>query len=330
VTARGTSITSRLLTFARRGELREELVDCTELLNGLGEVFKYTLGSAIRVDVSIALDLPLIFVDKGQLETVLVNLATNARDALPKGGVLSIGATVDGPTPERTLPDTLSPGRYIRLTVADNGVGMNQATLRRVLEPFFSTKEPGQGTGLGLPMAKGFAEQSGGGLAIESTLGRGTTVDIWLPVAKPGPGQTECGDLSTRPPRQRGRRILLVDDEEQVRHTLSEALETVGYIVLRAADGVEALGLLNRDGPIDVLVTDLSMPRMDGLETIRTAHHIHPKLPTILLTGYAGVGAQLALGEAVRGPFTLLRKPVTTDRLIDCVEAYFATSPQTR
>jgi signal transduction histidine kinase/ActR/RegA family two-component response regulator len=327
VTKRGTSITGRLLAFARRGELRAEPIDCTALLTGLKEVLTHTLGSAIRVEMSIAPNLPPLLSDKGQLETVLVNLATNARDALPTGGLLSISATEIVASGDVATHE-LQPGRYIRLTIADTGVGMDQITLRRVVEPFFSTKPAGQGTGLGLSMAKGFAEQSGGWLSIESELNVGTNVHLWLPVAGIEPHAATTTETPEPKVREQAHRILLVDDEVEVRQIVAELLEENGYVVLQAADGIEAMNLLERKEPIDVLVTDLSMPRMNGLETIRNAHRLSPDLPALLLTGYPSVGAQLALGETLTGPFTLVRKPVGTDHLIDCIEASLAVPSQ--
>jgi CheY-like chemotaxis protein len=223
-------------------------------------------------------------------------------------------------------PAELRPGRYLRLSIADTGTGMDQRLLTRVLEPFFSTKPAGQGTGLGLSMAKGFAEQSGGGLTIDSTPGRGTTVHLWLPAAiRP--------DTSPRPVARPavarddpGKRILLVDDEPMVRETLAAALREAGYVVEVAVDGAAALDLLDEPVPVDVLVTDLSMPGIDGLAVIRRAQRQRPGLPAVLLTGYAGHGAQLAVGGSVSGAFSLLRKPVTPAQLADRIEALLAVT----
>jgi signal transduction histidine kinase/ActR/RegA family two-component response regulator len=333
-TERGTSITRRLLSFARRGELRAEPVDTVELLTGLRDVLSYTLGSAIVVDVVLPPGVPPLFADKGQLETVLVNLATNARDAMPDGGSLTLTATMDVVTDSMNHAAELRPGRYVRLSVADTGTGIDKPNLTRVLEPFFSTKPAGQGTGLGLSMAKGFAEQSGGGLLIESGVPHGinstsvphsTTVNVWLPAASwsqtPSAVRFEPDTLRD----DLGKCVLLVDDEAMVRATLAAALEDFGYTVLVAADGTEALDrLVSSEGRVDVLVTDLSMPGIDGLEVIRQAQRHRPGLPAVLLTGYAGHGAQLAVGGSVSGAFSLLRKPVTVAQLADRIEALLA------
>jgi signal transduction histidine kinase/ActR/RegA family two-component response regulator len=325
-TERGTSITRRLLAFARRGELRAETVDPGELLSGLRDVLSHTLGPGIKVEVRLDGELPPLLVDKGQLETALVNLATNARDAMPGGGTLTFAAGVDTRLENANHPAELRPGRYLRLSIADTGTGMDQRLLTRVLEPFFSTKPAGQGTGLGLSMAKGFAEQSGGGLTIDSTPGRGTMVHLWLPAAiRP--------DTSPRPVARPavarddpGKRILLVDDEPMVRETLAAALREAGYVVEVAVDGAAALDLLDEPVPVDVLVTDLSMPGIDGLAVIRRAQRQRPGLPAVLLTGYAGHGAQLAVGGSVSGAFSLLRKPVTPAQLADRIEALLAVT----
>ncbi len=200
-TGRGASVTRRLLAFARRSALHTEPVDVAELVVNLREILVHTLGSGIRIDVAVREGLPPLLADKAQLEAVLVNLATNARDAMAGQGVLSLAAAADTVAPDRAAghPLRLKPGHYIRLSVRDTGTGMDAATLARASEPFFTTKPVGKGTGLGLAMARGFAEQSGGALEIESAPGRGTTVRLWLPTA-----DTEHRALTTTetdPPR---------------------------------------------------------------------------------------------------------------------------------
>jgi signal transduction histidine kinase/ActR/RegA family two-component response regulator len=325
-TERGSSITRRLLAFARRGELRAEAVETVPLLAALCDVLRHTLGSRIDVTLRTEPALPPLLADKGQLETALVNLANNARDAMPDGGTLTLSAAAETIEPNATPPADLQPGRYVSLSIADTGAGMDEATLSRALEPFFSTKPPGQGTGLGLSMAKGFVEQSGGALTIESTRERGTTIHLWLPATT----RTETVYAPLRQPMPRphdtGKQILLVDDEVVVRETLAAALEDAGYGVLIAADGGEALEILAAEAVVDVLVTDLSMPDIDGLAVIRGARQQRPDLPAILLTGYAGHGAQLAVGGSLGGVFTLVRKPVTASQLADRIEALLAVS----
>ncbi|HET6308764.1 MAG TPA: PAS-domain containing protein, partial [Rhodopila sp.] len=320
-TERGTAITQRLLAFARRGELRAEPVEPAELLAGLRDVLLHTLGSGIAVEVASEDGVPPLLADKRQLETVLVNLATNARDAMPDGGTLTLLASGETVDEETNHPAELAAGAYVRLTVADTGAGMDEAVLARVLEPFFSTKPAGKGTGLGLSMAKGFAEQSGGGLAICSRPGRGTTIRLWLPVASALEAPLVPATLSGVGPEGQVRRVLLVDDEAMVRETLARSLEDEGYHVTIATDGAEALALLRSDMAVDVLVTDLSMPNQDGLAVIRQAQAEREGLPSVLLTGYAGPDTELAAGGLANGAFFLVRKPVTAAHLAERIEA---------
>jgi signal transduction histidine kinase/ActR/RegA family two-component response regulator len=325
-TQRGTSITRRLLSFARRGELRAEPVEPGALLDELRDVLSHTLGSPIAVSVELDRKVPWLLADKGQLETVLVNLAANARDAMLQGGTLTFTAAAETVESASIHPAELRPGNYVRLSIRDTGVGMDRTMLGRVLEPFYTTKPPGKGTGLGLPMAKGFVEQSGGGLLIDSVLGHGTTVHLWLPAVE----ESHVAAPRNILPLARGstpKRILLVDDEPVVRETLAESLEDAGYAVLVAKSGAEALRLLDAGDTVDILVTDLAMPGIGGLAVIRQAQRRRPGLPAVLLTGYAGDGAQLAISGALSGAFSLLRKPVTVAQLADRIEALLAAAP---
>lgn len=324
---RGASVTRRLLAFARRGELRAEPVEIGPLLAGLREVLTHTLGANIRVRIEADPALPPILTDRGQLETVLVNLSVNARDAMaPRGGGdLSLSAALEEVPAGAEHPAGLPPGSYLRLTVADTGAGMDAATLARAAEPFFTTKPKGEGTGLGLPMAKGFAEQSGGALRIESTPGRGTEVTLWLPRAgRKAPA--EIGAIraapAAPPPVESGGRILVVDDEPHVRTLLAAALRERGHEVEEAPDGPVALVRLGRPGGFDLLVTDLAMPDMDGLELLREARKRRPGLPALLITGYAGSADAGEFAAAVgHGPLMLLRKPIGPEELADSVAA---------
>ena len=331
---RGASITRRLLAFGRRGDLRAEAVDVPPLLDGLRDILAHTLGAALDIRVSHPPDLPAIVVDKGQLETVLVNLATNARDAMPAGGRLTFSAGAETVPPcGPAHPSGLAPGHYVRLAVTDTGAGMDAATLARAGEPFFTTKDVGSGTGLGLPMARGFAEQSGGALLVESSPGQGTSITLWLPaeassrLAAAGRRPAQGVAAPARVPATDGEApcVLVVDDEDLVREIIAEHLEDAGYRVLAASGGAAALALLASGEAVDALVTDLSMPGMDGLALIRAAQARCPGLPAVLLTGYAGAGAALAVGGAISGAFSLLRKPVGSAQLADRVAALLAS-----
>ena len=321
---RGAAITRRLLAFSRQGDLRAEPIDAGILLAGMQEILVHTLGAGIEVRREAPAGLPSLLADKGQLETVLVNLATNARDAMQGGGILTLSAAAETvPHDDPGHPGSLRAGEYVRLSVSDTGIGMDAATLARASEPFFTTKPVGQGTGLGLAMARGFAEQSGGGLHIESAPGHGTVVRLWFPVAAEGRSVTAALSDTMGASGHGGERsrLLLVDDDGNVREVLSEQLEAAGYAVLPADSPSTALALLDAGEPVDLIVSDLSMPGMDGIGLIREAQRRRPELPAILLTGFATNAAEIAVGGAISGAFSLLRKPVEGALLVERVSA---------
>jgi PAS domain S-box-containing protein len=317
---RGTSITKRLLAFARSDDLRVEAMATAEVLEGLHEVLTYTLGSTIKVRTTLAPGLPPLLADRGQLETALVNLGTNARDAMPAGGVLSIAAKPVVVREGETHPAELLPGAYVRIDVTDTGTGMDTATQARAVEPFFTTKPQGQGTGLGLALVKGFTEQSGGGMAIESALGAGTTVSLWLRQAPANVVHGPVKNSRSRRPESLSARILVVDDDDLVRETVTALLEGAGFSVAAAACGADGVALIETGNAPDALLCDLSMPGMNGIDTIKRARELLPGLPCFLLTGYAGERAALENGDA----FTLLRKPISASALIAQLEAGLA------
>jgi signal transduction histidine kinase len=327
-TDRGSSITRRLLAFSRRGELRAESVDLAALLHDLQDVLHHTLGTPVSVAVDIAADLPPVLADKGQLETALVNLATNARDAMPEGGTLCFTVVPDTVQESDAHPADLRGGHYVRMAISDNGLGMDPATLARAFEPFFTTKPIGKGTGLGLSMVKGFAEQSGGAMGIDSVPGRGTIVTLWLPAAdRLDRVKSSLAAAPVRASADRPKRILLVDHEAMIRDALAVGLEDAGYAVTVAECRAEAVSLLQTQQMWDVLITDLSMPGMDGLAVIQEAHRCNPGLPAILLTGYAGESVQPAVGDRLDRLFTLIRKPIGVAQLSDRIEAMLAEAP---
>ncbi|CAH2602049.1 Histidine kinase [Rhodovastum atsumiense] len=313
---RGASITQRLLSFARQSEPRTEVLATAGVLENIREVLAHTLGSTIQVRDIVATDTPPVLADRGQLETALVNLGTNARDAMPEGGTLTLAAVAEQVGGDGPHPSGLAAGEYVRLDVSDTGTGMDRAILAQASEPFFTTKPPGQGTGLGLPMVRAFAEQSGGAMAIASLPEAGTTVTLWLPRAStvvPTPEDSEDGHMLTGAPA----RLLLVDDDDLVREMLAAQLEDLGFATLVAGSGAEAVALLEAGEEVDAMVSDLSMPAMNGVTLIRQAHALRPQLPCFLLTGY--VGERAALGAA--DSFTLVRKPVRVQTLAARIEA---------
>ncbi len=319
---RGAAVTRRLLSFSRRADLRAEPIAPGALLDDLGEVLAHTLGGRVQCEIRVPADLPRLIADRSQLETALVNLATNARDAMPDGGIIVFAASAEILLePLMHLP-ALAPGRYIRITVTDTGIGMDATTLARVIEPFYTTKPDGSGTGLGLAVVSGFAQQSNGALAIESTPGVGTTVSLWLREAA---DESRPIIVRARAPYQdptRAARVLLVDDDTLVRTALAEQLEQAGYHVTAAASGKDALALLEAGAAPDVLLCDLSMPDMSGLAVIRSAQARNPKLPAVLLTGYLGDPSALPR-EGAR--FALLRKPTAMDELADVIAILLAS-----
>ena len=320
-TERGISVTRRLLLFSRSGDLRAVPIEPAGLLAGLTEILAHTLGGNIEVKSDIAADLPALIADKTQLEVALVNLATNGRDAMAQGGTLLLSAALD-PVREDDCPSrpvTLAAGDYIRLTVADTGCGMDAKTLARALEPFFTTKPVGQGTGLGLSMARGFAEQSGGGLHIESEERKGTRVTLWLPAAT---GPVEAGAPPERripqPARQAGLpRLMVVDDEMLIREIIAESLRSSGYQVVSAGSASEALALLEAGEQVALVITDLSMPGMDGVALIGELQRRRPNLPAILLTGFASRAGGLSRELRSNDRFSVMLKPVDPDQLAD-------------
>ena len=281
--ARATTLVQRLLAFARRQDLQPRAVDVGALLGGIEELVRRSIGAQVSVSVDAPSGLAAAHVDPNQLELAILNLAINARDAMPGGG--SIRIAVEEATLEKDADD-LAAGRYLRICVADDGKGMDAETLQRAAEPFFSTKGIGKGTGLGLSMVHGLAAQSGGALRIDSAPGRGTRAEIWLPAARSPVGPALAATIAPSVVH-RGGTLLLVDDEELVRVGTGEMLEDFGYDVVQAASGPEALVILRQDpGRFSAMLTDFLMPGMNGVQLAQEARRLAPELPVLLITGY--------------------------------------------
>ena len=280
---RAKTLVERLLGFARRQPLRTGAVDLAGLLEGMRDLLSSSIGPAIDLRISCGNDLVPAQADANQLELAILNLAVNARDAMPSGGALTITVdrVVSGP---RDQP-RLKPGLYLRLSVIDTGVGMDPETLRRAVEPFFSTKEVGKGTGLGLSMIHGLAAQLDGGFSLSSAEGEGTRADLWLPAAAAQASATLPIHLNTVAP-VRPLTLLLVDDEELVRLGTAEMLRDLGHEVVEASGGAQALGKLGARLRVDAVITDYRMPRMDGAELASRIRQRHPDMPILLITGY--------------------------------------------
>ncbi|MEH3039834.1 MAG: PAS domain S-box protein [Sphingomonas paucimobilis] len=283
---RAKMLVQRLLAFARRQPLQPTGVDVARVIDSMTGLIVSTLGPTIAVDIELD-ELPPAHADLNQLEMALLNLAVNARDAMPEGGTLTIAASRQTVRPGDVAG--LARGQYIRLSVRDTGCGMDEATLQRAIEPFFSTKGVGKGTGLGLSMVHGLTAQLGGGLTIDSKPGDGTTICLWLPVSSVAPSEEERpADQQPAPPRLGT--ALLIDDEDLVRMSTAHMLADLSYNVVEAASAEEALVLIDAGLMPDVLITDHLMPGMSGADLARRLKSTHPTLPVLIVSGYADAG----------------------------------------
>src|ERR1700736_2974032 len=284
---RGAALTQRLLAFSRRQELEPEAVDVLLLVSGMRELLERALGHGVELRTQFEGTLPAALVDANQLELALLNVALNARDAMPNGGTLMISANHHAQIADAT-DASLPPGDYLRITIADNGIGMDEMTLAKATEPFFTTKGPGKGTGLGLSMVHGLAAQSGGLLRINSAPSAGTTIELWLPMATTAalPAANDVPAL-TPAPHVGPCTVLIVDDDLLVMTGISAMIEDLGHTPIEAHSGAEALAKLALDTEIDLVITDHAMPAMTGLQLARHVRETYPGLPVILATGYA-------------------------------------------
>ena len=282
----GSELVRRLLAFARRQKLEPQPINLGALREAVSDLLTHTMGGLVQIEWKVADDVWDAFADQAQLELALVNLIINARDAMPAGGTVTISAenrAVEG--------DELAglSGDFVRIAVADNGTGISRDDLEKVMEPFFTTKDVGKGSGLGLSMVYGFAKQSNGAFRIESELDEGTTAELWLPRA---PARA---DVATDKPKEASRKpklpklsVLLVDDHAEVRGTTAAVLEDSGHRVFQAANGAEALDLLKgEDCKCDLLISDYAMPHLSGTEFLREARELCPNVPALIITGYA-------------------------------------------
>ena len=312
-------ITAQLLAYGRRQHLQPEVVDLDTVIERLRPFLARALGDRSTLRVVPGSLGQRVKADVGQIEQMLLNLALNARDAMPDGGELTVRTSLVTVPPGTTLPsrdDEIRPGDYVSIVVADTGHGMTPAILARAFEPFFTTKGPGKGTGLGLSMVYGLVKQSGGHIRAESETGRGTSIEVLLPrVAQPAPPVVE-----PRPAGPPGfsAHVLVVEDDPLVRAVVARELATQGYRVAEATDGEAALERLSHlDEQFDLLITDLAMPRMDGRELAERAAQIRPGLPVLLMSGHPDEATRRVLVEADR-PY--LQKPFTAEDLMSQVE----------
>jgi len=307
---RGSVLTEHMLTFARRQELKLAPTHVGALLRGMHGFLQRSIGPTVRIDTQVPANLPVTLTDTTQLETAVLNLALNARDAMAGSGIVVVSARTE--TAGSRQP-TLQPGDYIVVSVSDAGEGMDPETLAKAREPFFTTKGVGKGTGLGLSMVDGLAVQSGGGLVIESSKGQGTTVEIWLPVTGPADPAVACSAVNIEAASGPQLVVMLVDDDKLVLTNTVSLLEDLGHFVIPASSGPEALKAIKVHPNVDVVVTDYAMPQMTGTELARDIKRIRPEMPVILATGYA----DLSTSDAPALPS--LRKPFTQEQLQDAV-----------
>ena len=318
--SRAADLTRQLLIFARREVTQPELLDMNALITGVEKLLRRTIGEHVEFIMSLEQPLPSVRADPGQLEQIFLNLAVNARDAMPGGGRLVVE------TKDVTLDDVyadahpgIAPGRYVRLAVSDTGIGMTPEAVARAFEPFFTTKPAGQGTGLGLATVYGIVTQAGGNARIYSEPGRGTVVTIHLPAIEEA--ATAAMAVAAQAPLAtgRGETLLVVEDESAVLLAVIRILSQNGYRVLAQSDPADAVALLgDRSKRIDVLVTDVVMPGMSGVELARRARELRPGLPVLYMSGYSHevVAHQGAIPEGA----VLLQKPFTRKELLRALD----------
>jgi len=306
---RGAKLTSQLLAFSRRQRLQPKPIDLNETIFAVRELLQGALGGAVSVDWRPGDNLWAALADSSQIELVLLNLAINARDAMPDGGTLTIttGNIVLPQKATRQMGEPVNAGDYVTLSVADIGCGMSEAVKARVFEPFFTTKPIGKGSGLGLPQVYGFATQSGGGVAIDTEEGIGTTVTVYLPRAEPLAADADetSAQKTIGKDQDHASTILLVDDDSAVREITAHVLIELGYKVVEAGSGATALACLDKTAEIDLLLVDFAMPGMNGVEVASAVRERLPDLPILFITGYADLTAikEVAEERIIQKPF---------------------------
>ena len=318
---RAATLTARLLAFSRRQPLAPVPLDANKLVSGMSEMLHRTLGEHIAVETVLAGGLWSTLVDPGQLENALVNLALNARDAMAEGGRLTI-ETANSHLDEAYAASRqeVAPGQYVVICVTDAGAGMPPEVIERAFDPFFTTKEVGKGTGLGLSQVFGFVKQSGGHVAIYSEIGEGTTVKIYLPRhIGPAAGKVQSGPADQLPQGSTEETILVVEDEQRVRHFAVDALRELGYTVLSASSGSAGLAIIKQQPRLDLLFTDVVMPEMNGRQLAQAARDIMPALPVLYTTGYT---RNAVVHNGTLDPdVELLAKPFTIAQLAHKIRA---------
>ncbi|RJP73543.1 MAG: PAS domain S-box protein [Candidatus Abyssobacteria bacterium SURF_17] len=319
---RAAELTAQLLAFARGGRYEPKIISLNSVVDETLEIIGRTFDKLIEIDVHLRDSIPTVEADPGQVQQVLINLCLNARDAMPSGGKLNIETDHETLTVEQAQRHAEArPGSYVVLSVTDTGVGMDKETVQRIFEPFFTTKEKGKGTGLGLSMVYGVVKNHGGHVSVSSKRGKGSKFKIYLPAS----GKSEMRDASKQPAARGGNElILVVDDEEVVRSLAKDALESYGYTVLVARDGVEAVDAYRENnGNIGLVIIDMVMPRMGGRETFLKLKELNPRVKALLSTGYSRNGK---VNEILRtGVMGFIQKPFQLEELLSRVRTVLDT-----
>ncbi|WP_409283767.1 ATP-binding protein [Pseudomonas protegens] len=311
---RAAGLTHRLLAFSRRQSLDSKPVEMNALVTSMGELLHRSLSESIQLEMRLDPQLWVAEADPNQLESALLNLVLNARDAMPNGGRLLVETLNQRLDADFTQAhDNLAPGEYVLLRVSDNGCGMPEAIINRVFDPFFTTKPIGQGTGLGLSMIYGFSKQSGGHVTLDSTLGRGTEVSLYLPRLRGDLKQDEPPQAQQSGAAQQGETVLIVEDDPAVRVLVSAVLGELGYAYLEAGDARSAMPILDSAQRIDLLISDVGLPGMNGRQLAEIGRQIRPQLKVLFITGYAEHAA--ARGGFLDPGMQLITKPFTFDLL---------------
>jgi signal transduction histidine kinase len=300
---RGAQLTAQMLAFSRRQRLEPRAVDLNDTVSSMRDLLQATMGGSVRIETGLQPDLWPAMIDPTQIELVILNLAINARDAMEVGGTLTVD-TGNVTLGQPVAPEEPAAGDYVMVAVTDTGSGMSAEVLAKVFEPFFTTKEVGKGSGLGLSQVFGLAKQSGGGVRIDSTPGEGSSVRVFLPRAAAMPEAAEMDGPIATETAPKDLKVLLVDDDSDVREVTAGLLQDLGYRVVEAGSGGAALDLLDRQAEIDILLLDFAMPGMNGAEVAREVHARRPGLPILFVTGYADTEALAAAGGD-----GILRKP---------------------
>jgi PAS domain S-box-containing protein len=312
---RAAALTHRLLAFSRRQSLDRQPVDLNDLVASMEDLFRHTLGEQVELLVNLAPGTWKAVTDANQLESAILNLVINARDAMPDGGHLTIETTnVVLSEADLARGETLQPGSYVVLAVSDTGIGMSQATIDKAFDPFFTTKPIGQGTGLGLSMIYGFAQQSGGHARIYSQIGLGTTIKLYLPGSlEDSSHEATSSDQDFVPPRGEGETVLVVEDDDSVRMLVVDVLKELGYRVVEATDGTQALAVIEGKGRIDLLVSDVGLPGLNGRQLAEIAIAARPSLKVLFITGYAATAASRS--DFLAPGMQMITKPFAIDDL---------------